>query len=134
MKKQIETLISLARMVADLHYNYNIKDEVVNHTHNIRVIQANERDNEFIVVVFTRNRLDFSVRFSNYSGVNLEFPFSANIEETLDPLIEEVSESLNEWQANSQEDIVQMKLDAVEKRRQTLIKLTNELNELEGKL
>ena len=134
MKTQLETLISLARIVADLHYNYNIKDKVVNHTHNIRVIQANDRDNEFIVVVFTRNRLDFSVRFSNYSGVNLEFPFSTNIEETLDPLIEEVSESLNEWQANSEEDIAQMKLDAVEERRQALIRLTNEINEMEGKL
>jgi hypothetical protein len=134
MKTQFETLISLARVVADLHYNYDRKDEVVNHTHNIRVVQANERDNEYIVVMFTLKRFEFKVTFSNYSGIVLEFPYTPKNEAILNLLIEGVSESLNEWQANSQEEIAQMKLEAVEKRRETLIKLTNELNELEGEL
>lgn len=132
MNTQFETLISLARNVADLHYNYNRKDEVINHTHNIRVIQANDRDNEFIVVIFTRSRFEFKVTFSNYSGIVLEFPYTPKNEAILNLIIEEVGESLNEWQANSQEDMAQMKLEAIEKRREALIKLTNEINELEG--
>jgi len=134
MNTQFEKLISLARTVADLHYIYNRKDEVVKHTHNIQVIQANERDNEYIVVRFTRAKFEFEVTFSNYSGIILEFPYTPKNEAILNLIIEEVSESLNEWQANSQEEIAQMKLEAIEKRREALIKLTNELNELEGEL
>ena len=132
MKTQFETLIVFARNIADIHYNYNLKNELVNHTHNIRVIQANDRDNEYIVVMFTRKRFEFKVTFSNYSGINLEFPYTPKNEEVLNLLIEEVGESLNEWQANSQENIAQMKLEAIEKRREALIKLTNEINEMEG--
>jgi hypothetical protein len=133
MKTQIEKLIVLARNVADAHMNYSLKGEMVRHTPNVRIHQLNEKENEFTSVYFSTKGVDFKVNLSSYSGVTLEFIYSVNIEEVLDLLIADVEESLVEWFASYHQDIEQIRLDAVEKKRQALIKLTNEINEMEGK-
>jgi hypothetical protein len=133
MKTQIEKLIVLARNIADAHMNYKLKGEMVRHTPNVRIHQLNEKENEFTSVYFSTKGVDFKVNLSSYSGVTLEFIYSVNIEEVLDLLIADVEESLIEWFASYHQDIEQIRLDAVEKKRQALIKLTNEINEMEGK-
>lgn len=133
MKTQIEKLIVLARNIADAHMNYSLKGEMVRHTPNVRIHQLNEKENEFTSVYFSTKGVDFKVNLSSYSGVTLEFIYSVNIEEVLDLLIADVEESLVEWFASYHQDIEQIRLDAVEKKRQALIKLTNEINEMEGK-
>ena len=134
MKTQIEKLVSLARMVADAHMNYHTIGEIVRHTPNVRVHQMySEKENEFTSVFFNSGESEFKVNFSNYRGTTLEFNFYQDIEQELEPFITEVEESLVEWFASYHEDIEQIRLDAVEKKRQALIKLTNEINEMEGK-
>ena len=113
--------------------NYKLKGEMVRHTPNVRIHQLNEKENEFTSVYFSTKGVDFKVNLSSYSGVTLEFIYSVNIEEVLDLLIADVEESLVEWFASYHQDIEQIRLDAVEKKRQALIKLTNEINEMEGK-
>lgn len=133
MKTQIEKLIVLARNVADAHMGYNLIGEGVRHTPNVRIYQMNaDKEREFTSVYFTSGKVEFIVRFSNYSGVNVEFQYATNIEEILDTLITEVEESLVDWFVSYQEDMVRIKEETIEKRKQLLIKLTNELNELEG--
>ena len=134
MKTQIEKLVSLARMVADAHMNYHTIGEIVRHTPNVRVHQMYaDKSTEFTTVFFNVDQSEFIVRFSNYRGTALEFNFHDDIEQELNRLADEVEESLVEWFASYHEDIEQIRLNALEKRRQALIKLTNEINEMEGK-
>lgn len=135
MKTQIERLIKTARIVADAHEKYRIIGEIVRHTPNVRVHQLNaDKKDEFTSVYFESGSREFKVNFSNYRGTTLEFNFHENIEQELDSLIFDVEESLVDWLSNYHEEIEQKRLDAVEKKRQALIRLTNELNEMEGKL
>jgi hypothetical protein len=133
MKTQIEKLIVLARNVADAHMGYNLVGEMVQHTANVRIHQMNaDKEREFTVVYFTSGKMEFNVRFSNYQGVTLEFQYATNIEEVLDSLITEVEESLVDWFVTYLDDMVRIREEAIEKRKQMLIKLTNEINEMEG--
>jgi len=133
MNTQIEKLIVLARNVADAHMGYNLVGEVVTHTPNVRIYQMNfDKEREFTTVYFTSGKIEFNVRFSHYRGVTLEFHYATNIEEVLDLLITDVEESLVDWFVTYLDDMVQIKEEAIEKRKQLLIKLTNELNEMEG--
>jgi uncharacterized protein (DUF2249 family) len=135
MKTQIERLIKTARIVADAHEKYRIIGEIVRHTPNVRVYQLNaDKKNEFTSVYFESGRKEFKVNFSNYRGATLEFNFHENIEQELDSLIFDVEESLVDWLSTYPEEIEQRRMDAVEKKRQALIRLTNEINEMEGKL
>ena len=135
MKTQIERLINTARIVADVHTKYRIIGEIVRHTPNVRVHQLNsDKKDEFTSVYFESGSNEFKVNFSNYRGTTLEFNFHNNVEEELDSLIFNVEESLVDWLSNYHEEIEQKRLDAVEKKRQALIRLTNEINEMEGKL
>lgn len=134
MKTQIEKLISLARIVADTHMKYNVIGEIVRHTANVRVHQLNGKGkDEYTSVYFNAGNVEFKVNFSNYRGTTLEFNFHEDIEQELEPFTAEVEESLVDWLAFAHDDIEQIRLDAIEKRRQTLIRLTNEINEMEGK-
>jgi hypothetical protein len=134
MKTQIEKLIVLARNVADAHMGYNLVGEVVRHTPNVRIYQMNaDKTNEFTSVYFTSGEVEFNIRFSHYRGVTLEFHYVTNIEEVLDNLIADVEESLVDWFVTYLDDMVRIKEEAIEKRKQLLIKLTNEINEMEGK-
>jgi len=134
MKTQIEKLIVLARNVADAHMGYNLVGEMVQHTANVRIHQMNaDKEREFTVVYFTSGKMEFNVRFSNYSGVNVEFQYATNIEEVLDNLITDVEESLVDWFVTYLDDMVRIREEAIEKRKQMLIQLTNEINEMEGK-
>jgi len=133
MKTQIEKLISIARNVADMHENYSIIGEIVRHTPNVRTHQMNaDKEKEFTSVYFNHGEVEFKVNFSNYRGVTLEFHYATNIEEVLNSLTSAVLESLSAWHETYQEDMVRIKREALEKRREALIKLTNEINELEG--
>ena len=133
MKTQIEKLIVLARNVADAHMGYNLVGEMVTHTFNVRIHQLNaDKENEFTTVYLTSGGKEFKVNFSNYRGVTLEFQYATNIEEILDNLITEVEESLVDWFVTYLDDMVRIREEAIEKRKQLLIKLTNELNEMEG--
>lgn len=135
MKTQIERLIKTARIVADTHEKYRIIGEIVRHTPNVRVHQLNaDKKDEFTSVYFESDSKEFKVNFSNYRGTTLEFNFHNNVEEELDSLIFNVEESLVDWLSNYHEEIEQKRLDAVEKKKQALIRLTNEINEMEGKL
>ena len=131
MKTQIEKLIVLARNIADAHMNYNLKGEMVRHTPNVRIHQLNDKENEFTSVYFSTKGIDFKVNLSSYSGVTLEFIYSVNIEEALDLLITDVEESLIDWFVSYLDDMVRIREEAIEKRKQMLIKLTNEINEME---
>jgi hypothetical protein len=133
MKTQIEKLIVLARNIADAHMNYNLKGEMVRHTPNVRIHQLNDKENEFTSVYFSTKGIDFKINLSSYSGVTLEFIYSVNIEEALDLLITDVEESLIDWFVSYLDDMVRIKEEAIEKRKQMLIQLTNEINEMEGK-
>jgi hypothetical protein len=134
MKTQIEKLIVLARNIADAHMGYNLIGEMVTHTPNVRIHQMNaDKEREFTTIYFSSGEVEFRVRFSNYQGVTLEFQYATNTEEVLDLLITEVEESLIDWFVYYQEDMVRIKEEALEKRKQLLIKLTNEINEMEGK-
>lgn len=134
MKTQIEKLIVLARNVADAHMGYNLIGEVVRHTFNVRVLQMNaDKEREFTTVYFNSGEVEFKVRFSNYQGVTLEFQYATNIEEVLDTLIADAEESLVDWFVTYLEDMVRIKEETLEKRKQMLIQLTNEINEMEGK-
>jgi hypothetical protein len=133
MKTQIEKLIVIARNVADAHMGYNLVGEMVQHTANVRIHQMNaDKENEFTTVYFKSGYYEFKVRFSNYQGVTLDFQYATNIEEVLDNLITEVEESLVDWFVTYLDDMVRIKEEAIEKRKQLLIKLTNEINEMEG--
>ena len=135
MKTQIEKLISIARDVANAHKDYRIIGEIVKHTPNIRINQLNkEEENEFTSVYFEDNRTEVRINFSNYRGVTIEFNFHEDVEKELDLLIAVVEESATNWLASYPEQVEQKIRDAVEKRKELLIKLTNELNEMEGKL
>lgn len=135
MKTQIEKLISIARNVADMHENYSIIGEVVRHTPNVRVHQMNvEKEKEYTSVYFNFGEYEFKVNFSNYRGVTLEFQYATNIEQALESLTSAVLESLSAWHENYQEDMARIKREALEKRKEALIKLTNEINDMEGKL
>jgi chloramphenicol O-acetyltransferase len=92
-----------------------------------------DKEREFTTIYFSSGEVEFRVRFSNYQGVTLEFQYATNTEEVLDLLITEVEESLIDWFVYYQEDMVRIKEEALEKRKQLLIKLTNEINEMEGK-
>jgi len=134
MKTQIEKLIVLARNIADAHMGYNLIGEMVTHTPNVRIHQMNaDKEREFTTIYFSSGEVEFRVRFSNYQGVTLEFQYATNTEEVLDLLITEVEESLIDWFVYYQEDMVRIKEEALEKRKQMLIQLTNEINEMEGK-
>jgi hypothetical protein len=133
MKTQIEKLIVLARNVADAHMGYNLIGEIVKHTDNVSILQMNaDKEREFTTVYFRSGEIEFQVRFSNYRGVTVEFHYATNIEEVLDLLINIVEESLIDWFVSYQEDMVRIKQETLEKRKEALIKLTNEINELEG--
>tara|TARA_R110000868_G_scaffold83813_3_gene236669 strand:+ start:4048 stop:4455 length:408 start_codon:yes stop_codon:yes gene_type:complete len=133
MKTQIEKLIVLARNVADAHMGYNLVGEIVKHTANVSILQMNaNKDKEFTTVYFRSGEVEFQVRFSNYRGVTVEFHYATNIEEVLDTLINDAEESLVDWFATYLEDMVRIKEEAIEKRKQMLIQLTNEINEMEG--
>ena len=132
MKTQIEKVIALARKVADAHYGYNLKGEITKHTHNVKVLQMNDKENEFTTVYFSSGDYEFKVRFSNYRGISLEFDYATNIEEVLDYLLTEVEESLVDWFVFYQEDMARIREESIEKRKQMLIQLTNEINEMEG--
>ena len=135
MKTQIEKIINTARIVADVHSKYRIIGEIVRHTPNVRVHQLNvDKKDEFTSVYFESGNKEFKVNFSNYRGTTLEFNFHNNIEEELESLIFDVEESLIDWLSSYQEELEQKRMDAVEKKRQALIRLTNEINEMEGKL
>lgn len=135
MKTQIEKLISIARNVADMHENYSIIGEVVRHTPNVRVHQMNvEKEKEYTSVYLNFGEYEFKVNFSNYRGVTLEFQYATNIEEALESLTSAVLESLSAWHETYQDDMARIKREALEKRKEALIKLTNEINEMEGKL
>jgi hypothetical protein len=134
MKTQIEKLIVLARNVADAHMGYNLIGEIVKHTANVRILQMNaDKEREFTTIYFTSGKVEFNVRFSNYQGVTLEFQYATNIEEVLDLLIADVEESLVDWFVTYLDDMVRIREEAIEKRKQLLIKLTSEINEMEGK-
>lgn len=133
MKTQIEKLIVLACNVADAHVGYNLIGEIVKHTANVSILQMNaDKEREFTTVYFRSGEVELQVRFSNYRGVTVEFHYATNIEEVLDILINDVEESLVDWFATYLEDMVRIKEETLEKRREALIKLTNEINELEG--
>lgn len=133
MKTQIEKLINTARIVADVHAKYRIIGEIVRHTPNVRIHQLNaDKTNEFTSVYFESGSKEFKVNFSNYRGTTLEFNFHNNVEDELDSLIFDVEESLIDWLSSYQEELEQKRIDAVEKKRQALIRLTNEINEMEG--
>jgi hypothetical protein len=133
MKTQIEKLIVIARNVADAHMGYNLVGEMVKHTANVKILQMNaDKEREFVTIYFTSGSFEFQVRFSHYSGVNVEFQYVTNIEEILDNLITEVEESLVDWFVTYLDDMVRIREEAIEKRKQLLIKLTNEINEMEG--
>jgi gas vesicle protein len=134
MKTQIEKLISISRNVADMHENYSIIGEIVRHTPNVRIHQMNtDKEKEFTSVYLNSGEVEFKVNFSSYRGVTLEFHYATNIEEVLDSLISAVLESLSAWHETYQEDMARIKEEILEKRKQLLIKLTNEINEMEGK-
>jgi hypothetical protein len=134
MKTQIEKLIVLARNVADAHMGYNLIGEIVRHTFNVRVHQMNaDKEREFTTVYFNSGEVEFQVRFSHYRGVTVELHYATNIEEVLDTLINDVEESLIDWFVTYLDDMVRIKEETIEKRKQLLIKLTNEINEMEGK-
>ncbi len=134
MKTQIEKLIVIARNVADAHMGYNLVGEMVTHTFNVRIHQLNaDKENEFTTVYLKSGEIEFRVNFSNYRGVTLEFQYATNIEEILDTLITDVEESLVDWFVTSLEDMARIREEAIEKRKQMLIQLTNEINEMEGK-
>jgi len=133
MKTQIEKLITTARNVADMHENYSIIGEIVRHTPNVRVHQMNaDKEREFTSVYFNHGEVEFKVNFSSYRGVTLEFNYATNIEEVLNSLTSAVLESLSAWHETYQDDMARIKREALEKRKQALIQLTNEINELEG--
>jgi 6-phosphogluconate dehydrogenase (decarboxylating) len=133
MKTQIEKLIVLARNIADAHMGYNLVGEMVTHTHNVRIHQLNaDKENEFTTVYLTSGGKEFKVNFSNYRGVTLEFQYATNIEEVLDTLINDVEESLVDWFVTYLDDMVRIREEAIEKRKQMLIQLTNEINQMEG--
>jgi hypothetical protein len=132
MNTQIEKLIVLARNVADAHMGYNLVGEMVKHTANVSILQMNaDKEREFTTVYFKSGEVEFQVRFSNYRGVTLDFHYVTNIEEVLDLLIADVEESLIDWYVSYQDDMVRIREEAIEKRKQLLIKLTNEINEME---
>jgi hypothetical protein len=131
MKTQIEKIIVLARNIADAHMGYNLIGEMVTHTPNVRIHQLNNKDNEFTSVYLKSGEVEFKVNFSNYRGVSLEFQYITNIEEVLDTLINDVEESLIDWFVSYQDDMARIREEAIEKRKQMLIQLTNEINEME---
>jgi len=134
MKTQIEKLIVIARNVADAHMGYNLLGEIVTHTFNVKVHQMNaDKEREFTTVYFTSGQVEFNIRFSHYRGVTVEFQYATNIEEVLDTLITDVEESLVDWFVTYLDDMVRIREEAIEKRKQMLIQLTNEINEMEGK-
>lgn len=133
MKTQIEKLIVLARNVADAHMGYNLVGEMVKHTANVSILQMNaDKEREFTTVYFKSGEVEFQVRFSNYRGVAVEFHYATNIEEVLDTLINDAEESLVDWFVTYLDDMVRIRKETIEKRKQLLIKLTNEINEMEG--
>lgn len=133
MNTQIEKLIVLARNVADAHMGYNLVGEMVKHTDNVSILQMNaDKEREFTTVYFKSGEVEFQVRFSHYRGVTVVLHYATNIEEVLDNLITKVEESLVDWFVTYLEDMVRIKEEAIEKRKQLLIKLTNEINEMEG--
>jgi hypothetical protein len=93
-----------------------------------------DKKDEFTSVYFESGSKEFKVNFSNYRGTTLEFNFHNNVEEELESLIFDVEESLVDWLSSYQEELEQKRMDAVEKKKQALIRLTNEINEMEGKL
>lgn len=133
MKTQIEKLIVLARNVADAHMGYNLVGEMVKHTANVSILQMNaDKKREFTTVYFKSGEVEFKVNFSSYLGITLEFHYATNIEEVLDNLINDAEESLVDWFVTYLDDMVRIRKETIEKRKQLLIKLTNEINEMEG--